>query len=153
MKMSAADTLPDQARGLAAALEATMRAAEQELTKVTLDEFVSNKIGMFGKLIGSYADFFKRYGVTSRQELDDQVRRQRSKETFTAMEHLIDVEGEWDAFLLELDDRLGSGGRQPPALLSPAPRHLPLLAAADGAACRLEDWPGCRLLVLLRHFA
>ncbi|XP_037072324.1 uncharacterized protein LOC119093474 [Pollicipes pollicipes] len=92
MKMSAADTLPDQARGLAAALEAAMRAAEQELTKVTLDEFVSNKIGMFGKLIGSYADFFKRCGVTSRQELDDQVRRQRCKETFTAMEHLIDVE-------------------------------------------------------------
>jgi len=132
----------------------TMETTEQELKEVTLDEFVSSKIGgLFVPLIPLYQHLFCSAGVTSRDALDALVRRHGNRETFAALEHLLDVEGEWDAFLLALDARLGSAGRQPPARLSAAPCQLELENATTGRRCRLDDWPGSRLLVLLRHFA
>ncbi|XP_043195163.1 uncharacterized protein LOC122366710 [Amphibalanus amphitrite] len=155
--MPSVEPVLTEAAVLAETIEATIAAAEQELTKVTLDEFISNKIGMFGKLIGEYARLFESCGVHSREELDELVRRQvgqpGSRQIFSAMEHLLDMESEWDHFVLDLDGRLGSDGRQPPPLLSPAPCSLQLTDALSGEPCRLADTPGTRLLVLLRHFA
>lgn len=128
-----------------------------DFVKVSVDDFVSHHVGCLAGLIGLYFKAFTRLGVKTRNETDRLCEKYfRDFAVQDAVEHLDDVEREWNSFLHDVDVKLNTGhtinvlkvGNQ-------APCELPLINARTGETTNLKAYLDSEslVLILLRHFA
>ncbi|XP_005097021.3 uncharacterized protein LOC101856259 [Aplysia californica] len=148
---------------LLSALESVTDAATEIIRNARNDvqssseDFVSQKIGKLFRIVGLYKKAFEKVEAKSKDEFERKASRHfRDGKMREAFDELLDVEREWDDFLMGVDKGLASTGG--PALREGdvGPISDSLVNACTELPTTFEDFlmdQQFLVLVLLRHFA
>ncbi|XP_014663281.1 PREDICTED: uncharacterized protein LOC106805983 [Priapulus caudatus] len=160
----------DARRHLASVVTATAASMEEILATARLraagsvEEFLERDYGCMGRALGVYRDMLAGVGCATRRQAEDAWGRcYANRDVRESVDDLLEVEGAWNAFLHDVDDRArrrsndggGDGGGGGVEVGDPAPGDARLRDAGTRAEVALADYLGgaAVVVVLLRHFA
>lgn len=155
--MADSSTLAETLSGLAESIKQILVTAKQ-YAEESVEDFVSKKIGVLGKLIGLYCECFKSNNVTTRKQLEDLCgTNYRNTEVQDAFDELTENENDWMTFLEKVDKQINNKSENTDVQLgSQGPCDVDLVDVRTGDHITLEKYLHQQksiILVLLRHFA
>lgn len=148
----------NEIKALSSLLNSLLEKAKQSVQQ-SLECFISDEVRQLGAAIGGYFKCMNGFGVKTRAALEAIWSKfYQSQDIRDAVEELIEVEDNWNAFLDNVDCMLSGTVIDEDVQVSTgmhAPCDIPLINVTTKSSTSLGDMIGQRflLLVMLRHFA